>query len=444
MSSPESLLGAFIAEGSDDALPEGVAETVERAFVDTVGVTVAGSVSEVGSVAASAGQTPQPGDAVERLLGLSGDEPRAAAALRVGTAAHALDYDDMAWAMDGHPSVTLVPALLATVPEAEPSGRELIAAYALGFETACAVAGPVSPGHYEAGWHATATFGTFGATAAVASLLDLDAATTRRALTVAASMPAGLKRNFGSPTKPLHAGLAARSGVTAARVAAAGGSANPTAVSGDGGFWDLYGPDERDAFSVGDRWALVESGVDVKAYPCCYFTHAAIAATQALVAEGVDPAEIDRIEVRASAGAADACDHPDPADGLEAKFSMEYAVANAAVRERVGLAAFRDDAVEDPDVQRVRDRVAFQVGEDLPYDAHDAHVRIETDAGAVERHQADPPWTHDDPPAGADLRAKFDECARQVLDPDRADTLHDVFAALSTVDDVAAALSAVE
>jgi len=129
--------------------------------------------------------------------------------------------------------------------------------------------GPVGPGHYEDGWHATATFGIFGA-AAAARLLGLDAEATRRALCVAASMPAGLKRNFGSMTKPLHAGLCSRSGVTAARLARDGLTADAAAVSGEKRFWDLYGPEERRAFAGGGgRWWLREEGTHVKSYPCC-------------------------------------------------------------------------------------------------------------------------------------------------------------------------------
>jgi 2-methylcitrate dehydratase PrpD len=229
--------------------------------------------------------------------------------------------------------------------------------------------------------------------------------------------------------------------VTAARFAAGGGSADSQALDGERGFWDRYGPEERDSFSIGDRWAIVASGIDVKAYPCCYFTHAAIAATQDLVADGVDPAAIERVDVTVSPGAADACEHTDPTDGLEAKFSLEYAVASAAVRDRVGLDAFRDEAVADPAVQRLRERVTVSVDDALPYDAHDALVRIETDERTVERHQADPPWTHDEPPTTADLRGKFDECAGAVLADEAVAALYETLASLSSVQDVRAAIA---
>jgi 2-methylcitrate dehydratase PrpD len=433
---PETRLGEFVAGVEYGDLPEAAVDTVVRAVTDTVGVTLAGTTANAGRRATAAAAVDPGGADVGALLGVTGADRPEATALRVGTAGHALDYDDLSWAMDGHPSVTLVPPLLALAPETGASGRDLVAAYAAGFETACAVAEPVSPGHYEAGWHATATFGTFGAAAAAAHLLGLDAATTRRALTVAASMPAGLKRNFGSMTKPLHAGLCARSGVTAARLAREGLTADPRAVTGDGGFWDLYSPESVGAFSVGDRWRLREEGVHVKAYPCCYFTHSAVAAAAEL-GETVAPERVESVSVTAAQGAADALHHTDPETGLEAKFSMEYTVASGLVRDRVGLDTFAPEAVDHPAVQRVRERVGFTVDEGLAYDAHGATVRVETPGESYERTRTDPPGTHDDPLTEERFRAKFEECAGTVLDAGAVATLYERLATLPAVEDVA-------
>jgi 2-methylcitrate dehydratase PrpD len=440
MTTPETALGEFVASLSYDDLPEGSVETLTRAVVDTIGVTLAGTVEGAGrTVAESAGLRPAASTPAE-LLGVDTAETPAAAALRVGTAGHALDYDDLSWAMDGHPSVTLVPALLALATESGADGRDLLTAYAAGFETECALAAPISPSHYEAGWHATATFGTFGAAAAAAKLLGLDAQATRRALCIAASMPAGLKRNFGSMTKPLHAGLCSRAGVTAAQLARDGLTADMQAISGEKGFWALYGPAERGAFSVGDRWALQEEGIHVKAYPCCYFTHTAIAATQAIVADGIDPTDIEHISVEAAPGAGDALHHADPDTGLEAKFSMEYCVASGAVRDRVGVAAFRDDAVDDEAVQAVREHVAFAVDDTLDYDSHEAVVRVETAADTVMVQQENPPGVHTNPLPEPEFRAKFTECAGTVLDANAVDGLYESLSSLAAVSDLQAAL----
>jgi len=445
MSTPEAVLSEFVASVTYYDVPEGARETVRRAFLDTVGVTLAGVGSDAGRAAFDTAAVDAASADVSTILGLTADRPPEERALHTGTAGHALDFDDLSWAMDGHPSVTLVPPLLALAGEADASGEALVTAFAAGFEVECALAAPISPEHYETGWHATATFGVFGAAAAAASLLDCSAAETTRALTVAASTPAGLKRNFGSMTKPLHAGLCARSGVTAARLAQTGFSADATAISGERGFWDLYGAGEPDAFAFDPTdWALVSAGISVKRYPCCYFTHTGIAGTSALVeAHDIDPEAIERIRVSAARGAADALHHADPSTGLEAKFSMEYTVAYAAVHGYVGLAAFEDDAVADPAVQRVRDRVEFAVDGDLPYDSHEAVVRIETDDDSHERRQRNPPGTHENPLTDAELREKFENCARRTVSADTADAIADLLLRLDDHEDVAAALGEV-
>jgi 2-methylcitrate dehydratase PrpD len=444
MDSPETQLGSFVATLRYDDIPDDVVQTVLRAFTDTAGVILAGSAEGAGAVAfENAGLDPATASPPERF-GVDGVGSPAETALRVGTASHALDYDDLSWGMDGHPSVVLVPPLLAVAPELSPTGRDLVTAYVAGFEVACAVAQPISPDHYEAGWHATATFGALGAAAAVANLCGLDAERTATALNAAASTPAGLKRNFGSMTKPLHAGLAARSGVTAATLARDGLTTDATAVSGERGFWDLYAGDQRKGFERSDGWAVREHGIHVKAYPCCYFTHTSIAASQALSDEnGIEPDAIERVVVRTSQGAADALHHADPETGLEAKFSMEYAVASAIVRDRIGLATFEDDAVDHPTVQRVREQVDFAVDTDLHYDSHETYVRIETADDAVERRQDNPPGVHEDPLDEDRFYAKFGECTKRVVNGDRVEPLYDLFSRLDEHDAPVTALRGV-
>ncbi len=443
---PERRLSEFVSTLEYSMLPDGSADTVRRAFLDTVGVTLAGAVDGAGGAVGTSSAVETDGADGGALLGVTSQEAPAAAALRVGTASHALDYDDLSWAVDGHPSVAIVPPLLALAEEADASGRDLVTAYVAGFEVAAAVADPVSPDHYEAGWHATSTFGTFGAAAAAAHLLGLDTDGTERALNMAASMPAGTKQNFGSMTKPLHAGLCARSGVTAALLARDGLTAGSEAISGEQGFWDLYDPADRpaatkrEAFAIGEEWAIDTEGIHVKAYPCCYFTHTSIAATQTLLAAGVDPDAVERIEVRAAGGAGDALTNPDPETGLEAKFSMEHAVACALVRDRVGLAEFEDDATDDPNLVAARNLVDFAVDESIPYDSHEATVRIVTATDTHERHQENPPGVHENPLPEDEFRAKFEACGRRALPGEEVATLYDRLSSLTDIPDVAAAL----
>ncbi|MCL7418603.1 MAG: MmgE/PrpD family protein, partial [Halalkalicoccus sp.] len=274
-------------------------------------------------------------------------------------------------------------------------------------------------------------------------LLDLAPEETRNALCIAASTPAGLKRNFGSMTKPLHAGFAARSGLTAALLARDGVTADAEAIGGEGGFLDLYGRPHEVEPSEG-RY-IDERGIHTKAYPCCYFTHTAIAATQSLAAEhGISPPEVEAIAVEASRGAADALAHSDPETGLEAKFSMEYAVASALARDRVDLATFEEPALSDPAVHRLREQVSFRADPDLAYDTHTATVRIESSAGSVERRQENPPGTHEDPLSESRRRAKFLDCATRTLERERAERLYDDLGGFAETDSITTLLDVSE
>lgn len=442
MPSPEASLSDFIATVTYQDIPDRARETIRRAFLDTVGVTLAGALDDAGTTVFGVDGIDSSSMSAPMILGIESNRSPSDRALHTGTVSHALDYDDLAWAMDGHPSVTLVPPLLVLAEEADASGEDLMTAFAAGFEVECALADPITPDHYEDGWHATATFGALGSTAAAASLLDLSVGEARHALNVAASTPAGLKRNFGSMTKPLHAGLAARSGVTAARLAEAGFSADPDALSGAHGFWDLYGPEKRTEFAFdANEWTLVTKGIHIKNYPCCYFTHTSIAGTQALVNEhDIVPADIERIHVQVSQGAADALQHSNPETSLKAKFSLEYTVASAAVRDRVGLDAFDQSAIQEAAVQRVRERVDYEVDDALHYDSHEALIRIETGDETYERKQENPPGTHENPLTDAELREKFDECASRVLSESSTDALADVLTTFDDHEDVVVAV----
>ncbi|MFC6793395.1 MmgE/PrpD family protein [Halobaculum halobium] len=250
--------------------------------------------------------------------------------------------------------------------------------------------------------------------------------------------------------------MCCRSGVTAATLARDGLTATRTAVSGEQGFWDLYDPRtddksdgsthrERFAFDPDGDWAIETEGIHAKAYPCCYFTHTSIAATADIVEDGVSPDDIERIEVRAAGGAGDALAYSDPETGLQAKFSMEHAVACAAVRDRVDLSAFETEALADPAVDAVRERVDFSVDDSLPYDSHEATVRIETVDGTVEeRQRTDPPGVHTDPLSPERRREKFTECAERAVSAAEAERLYERLSNLPKLDDVAATVAGAE
>src|SRR5581483_10735246 len=199
-----------------EALPGPIRELARQCVLDYFGVALAGAGDElVGILAdemAAAG-----GVAEASLVGRAARLPVLSAALVNGAASHALDYDDVNLAMPGHPSVAILPALVALAEARGASGRALIAAFVAGYETACRIGMALAPGHYGRGFHATGTVGAFGAAAACAHLLGLDGEATARALGIAGTQAAGLKSQFGTMCKPFHAGKAAQNGLLAAR-----------------------------------------------------------------------------------------------------------------------------------------------------------------------------------------------------------------------------------
>jgi 2-methylcitrate dehydratase PrpD len=276
------MLGEFVADLERRDLTDKLVRTVERCFIDTIGVTLAGATEGAGSVAGSVTASELGGSGSATLLGRSGSASVTDAVFANGAAAHSLDFDDVSDSINGHSSACLVPAILAVAEDQNASGSEAITAFAAGFEVASRISAPINPSHYERGWHATATMGPFGVAAAVSHLLGLNANQSTHALNIAASMPAGLKRNFGTMTKPMHVGQAARSGLTAAFLAREGFDANGDAIAGDGGFFDLYsgddGPDLDEQFRANDWGDLTRKTILVKRYPCCLGMHTALAA----------------------------------------------------------------------------------------------------------------------------------------------------------------------
>ena len=241
-------------------------------MLDTVGVTLAGA-SEPAARIVQQIITPLNGDDPHacRVLGTQTRASAADAALANGTAAHALDYDDMCFVSLAHPSAPLVAAALAAGELAHASGRALLDAYIVGFEIEGRLGRVMNPRHYQRGWHCTSTLGTIGAAAAASRLLGLDAAAAGHALAIAASEASGLKENFGTMVKPLHAGLAARNGVLAALLAKHGMTASAQALDGPQGFlaaMDSERPSLAESSAdLGVRWEILDTGITVKLYP---------------------------------------------------------------------------------------------------------------------------------------------------------------------------------
>ena len=400
----------FAAGDPFAAAPEELYARATRAFIDTIGVAIAARLEPPFTMLAKTAPS-QPGEATVLAAGTKTNAQNAA--LLNGTAGHALDYDDVADQIKGHPSVVLVSALLALAESRGASGRELLNAYAVGFEVACAIASalPVEP-HYTRGWHATATVGILGAAAGGGHLLGLSREQLQNALGIAASMASGSRQNFGTMTKPLHAGLAARDAVLAVELAASGFTADPHQLDGPAGYFRQYGVEPRPA-SVIERLerptVLLDHGLNVKKYPCCYGTHRMADAALALRARGVDASAVSAVHISVEPNGTQAIIHHRPATGLQGKFSGEYVVATCFLDGAVRLSTFTDASVARAPAQDLLRRVTI---EEAPHaDRAYAELEVELNDGSVVRERCDVPRGDARLPlSDADLEAKFHDC----------------------------------
>ncbi len=331
-------------------LPEPVRELARQCVLDCLGCTMAGAGDPL--VGILLGEMAEMGGAAQAsIVGHRVRLPALAAALVNGAAGHALDYDDVNIAMPGHPSVAVLPGLLALAELKGSSGRDLLTAFVAGYETACRIGAALSPGHYALGFHATATVGAFGAAAACARLLGLDTEATATALGIAGTQAAGLKSEFGTMCKPFHAGKAAQNGLLAARLAARGFSSRTDLIECVQGFAATHGPD----FSPEAMLATPANGFHIlanlfKYHAACYFTHAPIECARELRHKhGLTPDKVAGITLRIDASADRVCNIPAPVDGLQSKFSLRQTVAMAlAGVDTASLDAYGDKTARDP------------------------------------------------------------------------------------------------
>jgi len=423
-----SQLAAFVAQPGLDRLPDAALRSVRTGFIDTIATMLAGRDEPVTRLVREYVRAKRSSLAEASLL-LSDERAGASdAALVNGVAAHALDYDDVALA--GHPSTVLVPAVLAEGEASGASGLAAMRAYLIGYEVWAELIGREADAHHTKGWHPTGVFGTVAAAAAAANLRGLDAAASGHALGIAASLASGLTANFGSMTKPLHAGRAAANGIEAARLAQAGLSAAPDALEHAGGFLAALSPAgkvdrSRPVAGLGERLAILESGLSIKQYPMCYATHRVIDGVLDLAhAHNIDASSVARIEATIGTTQAGMLRNHAPVTALEAKFSLEFAVASALIAGKVGLSELTDDFVNGHVVQQTMKKLAlvttqarcpvepaFAFSDRVVLKLHDGRT---LDSGEIRfaRGNAKLPLRDED------LRAKFMDCAKTATQVD--------------------------
>jgi 2-methylcitrate dehydratase PrpD len=433
-------LGEFIANAVP---PPGARGRAAAAVLDTVGVTLAG-VSEPASLIARQVIVAEGGDACA-VFGTADRGSMSGAALANGTAAHALDYDDMCFVSLAHPSAPLVPAVLAAAESEGLTGRAVLDAYVVGFEIEARLGRLMNPRHYQRGWHCTSTLGTIGAAAAVSRLLNLDSRAAGQALAIAASEASGLKENFGTMVKPLHAGLAARNGVLAALLARGGMTASDLALDGPQGFlhaMDSEGTGLADAIAdLGTRWEILDTGITVKLYPSCAGTHPSLDAILDLRRRGGFTADlVERVNIDVDSIVPTILIYDRPATGLEGKFSLHFCSAAAVVFGRVGIDTFDADTLTNPQVMALMARVAMRVDPALDHGAPPlthARVHVTLRDGRVLTQEAQGARGYPEQPAGdAELDAKFIACARRSLAEDDAERALRMLRSFDRLDDV--------
>ena len=420
-----------------DELPAPVRELAGQCILDYLGVALAAAQDPLVQILldemVEAGGSPQ-----SSIIGHSARLPMLSAALVNGSAAHALDYDDVNMAMPGHPSVAILPGLLALAELKGSSGREVVTAFVAGYETACRIGAALQPGHYNFGFHSTGTVGTFGAAVACAWLLGLDAEAAATALGIAGTQAAGLKSQFGTMCKPFHAGKAAQNGLLAARLAQRGFSSRTDILECSQGFALTHGPD----FVPNAALATPAAGFHLlanlfKYHAACYFTHAPIECARRLrVEHRLTPDMIAGIALRLDTSCDRVCNIPVPVDGLQSKFSLRQTVAMAlAGVDTASLGAYSAENARDPGLIKLRDRVRFDWQNNWPQTLCELELELVDGRCLTARHDAGVPAA-DIAEQGARLAAKFDGLVAPVLGAPRARELREMICGLDDVADI--------
>jgi 2-methylcitrate dehydratase PrpD len=418
-------------------IPEPARALARQCILDYFGVAIAAADDPLVRILldemAEAGGAPQ-----ACVIGHAARLPALSAALVNGAAAHALDYDDVNMAMPGHPSVAILPGLLALAELTGASGRDVITAFVAGYETACRIGVALQPGHYNSGFHSTGTVGSFGAAAACARLLGLQTMGTAAALGIAGTQAAGLKSQFGTMCKPFHAGKAAQNGLLAARLAARGFTSRSDLVECVQGFALTHGPD----FSPEAARATPQAGLHLfanlfKYHAACYLTHAPIECARRLRDEHrLKPEDIAEITLRLDASCERVCNIPAPVDGLQSKFSLRQTVAMAlAGVDTASLAAYSIENALDPVLVRLREQVKLDWQDAWPQTVSELELALADGHRVAVRHDAGIPAADIDE-QGERLAGKFDALVEPIFGSARTRELREAIADLDRISDI--------
>jgi 2-methylcitrate dehydratase PrpD len=430
MTDAPSLTGEvadFIAGTKTGDIPDEVIALGKKSILDGFGLALSGSVAESGRLVRDHLGALGLGEGPCTVIGSALKIAPRFAAFANGVGIHADDYDDtqLAVAKDRvyglltHPTAPCLPAALAIAEREAAGGADFMRAYHVGVEVECKIAEAIAPRHYQEGFHSTATCGTFAAAAAVASLLGFPKDRTLRALSIAGSQSAGLRENFGTMTKPFHAGRASESGVVAADFAERGWTAAPTILEAPRGFFRAAGGGYDDAAirgRLGAPWTFASPGISIKPHPSGSLTHPGMTEMLRLIlAHDIRPEQVAGVKVGTNSNMPNALIHHRPTDELQAKFSMEFCMAILLLDRRGGLPEFTDETVKREDVRAMIGKVEFGVhpeAESAGYDKMTTVIEIAlTDGRKIEGRADFGKGSPADPMSYDEVAGKFRDCA---------------------------------
>src|SRR2546427_4470083 len=397
-------VGKFVSQAKYEDIPGEVVELGKKSILDGLGLALAGSKAQTGSLCRRYLERIGVCDGQSTIIGSARKTSPRFAAFVNGVSIHADDFDDtqLAVAKDRvygllvHPTVPVLPALLALAERGGVSGKQLTLAYHLGVEVARTVAIVSPPRRYQDGFHSTGTCGPFGSAAACAKLLQFENSQILNTFGLVASQSGGLRENFGTMTKPYQAGHAAESGLVSAELVALGWTAAGQILEADRGFFHAFGV-SYDPAAIMDRlgrpWTFVSPGISLKPYPSGSLTHPAMTELARMIeANNIQAAQVEKIDVGANHNMTTTLLHHEPKTGLEAKFSMEFCIAILLLEHEAGLKEFSDKVVQRADVQEMIRRVNFYVdpeAESAGYDKMTSLLKIHLKNGSSIAGRAD-------------------------------------------------------
>ncbi len=436
-------LARYIVETNYEQIPNEALDVTKKLILDTLGVTLAGC-NEPGSKLITEYVKEEENKPEAGVIGGGFKTLASQAAWVNGTMAHALDYDDWCIPFGGHPSVVILPAILALGEKHYASGKEVLLSYITGFEAATKL-GPVCLRHYMIGWHMTSSLGSIAAVAAAAKLLKLDIEQTKTAIGIAASLASGLKQNIGTMTKPLHAGNAARNGIVAALLAQRGFTADKSILEAPQGYCKvLAGGADLDLDKIGDglgeRFDII-STVGLKPWPSCADTHTSIEIVLYLMKEhDIKAEDVDEVEIRTGPVIQSVAFHSRPQTALEGKFSMNYCIARALLDGEVGLGDFTDERVRQPEVQHLIPKVQYVDSPELASDlsavlGSEVVIKLR-DGRTFSRTQKSPKGSASNPMSWDDVCSKYWDCASLVLPTQDVKTCMELVSHLESLSDI--------